>query len=890
MSTPVARPTGTVAFLFTDVEGSTRLWVADGRGMSASLAVHDAVVRAALESRGGYVFSTAGDSFGAAFARASDAVAAALAAQAELAAVRWPGPVLRVRMGLHLGEADERDGDYFGAAVSTAARLTAAGHGEQVLGTDAVRMAAQVTGVDLGVHQLRDVAEPLRLFQFGEGVFPPLRSLLRSPTTLPVRPTTLIGRDDEVDRVRRLLAPNRLVTVTAVGGSGKTRVAIAVGESELPGRGGAVWFADLAAATSGRDVPGAISSAVGLTLRGGDPVAQVVDHLTDKSALVILDNCEHVIDACADFAERFLSRAGSSVLLATSREALGVDGECLIRLGPLAADNSEAPAVRLFAQRAAAADGRFALDAENVDRVLSICRRLDGMPLAIEFAAARITTMTLPELEAALDDRFAVLGGGRRPSRQRTLHGTLDWSYDLLTADERRVLGALGVFIDGFDVDAVSGVADLSHREAIEILDALMSKSWVIRRDANERARFRLLETVKAYAEDRLAATGETRQARDRHLKFYHGLATARGHTGMAELRLGVMLRAERRNLTAAFEWAAATGRWALAAEIISGAYPAYVLEGAALEACQLLQRALAAPAGRQPDLGDQLHTALMMSSAWLTDWVTYREAARPLTESPHAVVRALGHVALGVPTPYADTDSLVEAERGRTELAAAQELDHELPQELVAAALRWVEARVAAGHDDLVAGLAGCVDFLADCREIDYHVTVTPRAAKLAAICHILLGHPARAVDTISWLENLAPADFKTEDIRAYALLAQDRLADAKPLIRGQANEGLSGRQPLQVCDSVVLLAALAHAEGDDTRAASLLRQMGSGLEPAFMLMSRHLAKKLGFANEHADLQERALTYTANDPQGLNGTRMAADAIRAELTRRGWE
>jgi predicted ATPase len=861
--------------------------------MSASLAVHDAVVRAAIESCEGYVFSTAGDSFGAAFARASDAVAAALRAQSALKAATWPGPALRVRMGLHLGEADERDGDYFGAAVSTAARVAAAGHGGQVLATDSVRMTAQATGIDLGVHHLRDVAEPLRLYQLGEGMFPPLRSLQRSPTNLPVRPTTLIGRDDEVDQVRRLLVTQRLVTVTAVGGSGKTRVAIAAGEAELPGRGGGVWFADLAAVSSASEVPGAISNAVGLSLRKGDPAAQVVDHLVDKAALVILDNCEHVIDACAEFAERFLSTGGSSVLLATSREALGVDGECLLRLGPLAADGRDAPAVRLFAERAAAAGARFALDDENADRIGAICGHLDGMPLAIEFAAARITTMTLAELEAALDDRFTVLGGGRRPSRQRTLHATLDWSYDLLTAEEQHVLRALGAFINGFDIDAVTGVADMSRPEAIPILDALMSKSWVVRHDIGERTRFRLLETVKAYAEDCLAATGETVAARDRHLSYFHGLATSRGHTGIAELRLGVALRAERRNLTAAFEWAATTDRWPLAAEIITGAYPAYLFEGAALEACHLLRRALAAPTSGQPETGDPLHVALTLSSAWLTDWDTYTEAARALTESPHSVMRALGHGALGVPIPFPDTDSgLAEIQRARAELAATRAADHDLLSGLVAATIRWVEARVAAAHGNLQGGLDGCMDFLAGCRDIDYHLTVTPRAVKLAAICQILLGNPAGVTGPISWLEELAPGVFKTEDIQAYALIAQGHLVDAEPLVRDQAKEGLSGRGrlPGQVSDSVVLLAAFAHAEGDNNVAADLLRQMGAGLEPAAMLMSHRLAERIGFGVEHADLQEHAQGYKANDPQGLKGTRMAADAVRAELTRRGWE
>jgi hypothetical protein len=281
------------------------------------------------------------------------------------------------------------------------------------------------------------------------------------------------------------------------------------------------------------------------------------------------------------------------------------------------------------------------------------------------------------------------------------------------------------------------------------------------------------------------------------------------------------------------------------------------------------------------------------LSSAWLTDWATYTEAARALTGSPHSVVRALGHGALGVPIPFPDTDSgLVEIQRARAELAAARAADHDLLSGLVAATIRWVEARVAAAHGDLQGGLDGCMDFLAGCGDIDYHLTVTPRAVKLAAICQILLGNPAGATRPITWLEELAPAVFKTEDIQAYALLAQDRCANAEPLVRDQAKEGLSGRGrlPGQVSDSVVLLAALAHAEGDNDVAANLLRQMGAGLEPAAMLMSRHLAEQLGFGVEQAELQERAQGYKANDPQGLKGTRMAADAVRAELTRRGWE
>jgi predicted ATPase len=432
--------------------------------------------------------------------------------------------VLRVRIGLHLGEAEERGGDYFGPAVNTAARVGAAGHGGQVLLTDLVRATSGVAAIDLGVHHLRDVADPMHL---GEGRFPPLRVVDPAMTNLPVRPTRLIGRDEDVAHVRSLLAQYRLVTVTAVAGSGKTRVAIAAGEQELPHRTGGVWFVDLAAVRRDSDVTAAISKAVGLSLRDGDPIAQVVDYLADKAAIVILDNCEHVVEGGAMFADRFLTEAGESILLATSREALAVTGECRVLLGSLSAEGKDAPAVRLFAERAAAADSRFVVDGANAVIVADVCRRLDGIPLAIELAAARMTMMTLPELAASLDDRFAVLAGGHhRP--QRTLEGTLDWSYDLLSGDEQRVLRFLAAFIDGFDVDGVAAIAALPRPAAFQAVEALTSKSMAVRLDTAQRSRFGLLETVKAYTADRLAARSETVEARDRHLGHFDALATAR--------------------------------------------------------------------------------------------------------------------------------------------------------------------------------------------------------------------------------------------------------------------------------------------------------------------------------------------------------------------------
>ena len=418
-----------MTFLFTDVEGSTRLWATDKDAMSASLLVHDGILRSAIEGNGG-------------------SVRAATESQRAFKDAVWPGPMLRVRMGLHLGEAEERGGDYFGPVVNTAARVEAAGHGGQTLITDAVRTAVGVTDVtDLGMCTLRDVTDALRLFQLGTDTFPALRVIDPSVSNLPVRPTRLIGRETEMARIRSLLAESRLVTLTAVGGSGKTRLAIAVGEAELPHHRSGVWFVDLTAVSNGVDVPSAIANGLGLNLSAGDQTAQILTFLADKQALVILDNCEHLIDETAAFVDAFLATNNPTKILATSREAFDIDGERVIVLGSLATDTADSPAVQLFVDRATAGHPEFALTDTNTPTVSAICARLDGMPLAIELAAARITVMNPDELLDGLDDRFQLLSGGRRRSRQRTLEATLDWSYDLLDPEEQRVFRALGVFV-----------------------------------------------------------------------------------------------------------------------------------------------------------------------------------------------------------------------------------------------------------------------------------------------------------------------------------------------------------------------------------------------------------------------------------------------------------
>ena len=295
-------------------------------------------------------------------------------------------------------------------------------------------------------------------------------------------------------------------------------------------------------------------------------------------------------------------------------------------------------------------------------------------------------------------------------------------------------------------------------------------------------------------------------------------------------------LRPDRGNLTAAFEWAAASGRWTLAATLVIGGYPAYIFDGAALEAHRLIQRALDADTGHNTELTDQLHAALIMTTAWLTDWATYTAAGQQLTRSTSGIMRAIGFVCLGVHTPFGDT-SRVDIDRARQELAAARTVSTDELHDITAGLIHWVEGRVAAGRGDFEAGLEGSTAFLATCRTIDFYPTPVPRAVKHGAVCQILLGDPIAAIDTATWLIDFDRSTFNIDDIRALALLAQGRLSEAMPVIHAHATRGLTGRMPGHFCDSALLLAALSHAEGDDDRARDLLRDMGAGLEPGIIL-----------------------------------------------------
>lgn len=510
-------PSGTVAFLFTDVEGSTRLWEEHDELMDVALVAHDEIVRSGIEGAGGYVFSRAGDAFAAAFESVGSACGAALEVQGRLAGYGWPTPEpIRVRMGLHVGVAHERDGDFFGPTVNRSARIMAAANGGQVVLSAACASVVGTDGlVDLGEHRLKDLSAPERLWQLNRGVFPPLRTLDVVRHNLPVERTPLVGRGGDIDRVVGLAAHHRLVTLLGMGGTGKTRLVTAVAAELVDDAPEGVWLVDLVPVASVADVATAIASAAGLTVTGTDLVGALAAALRVRRTVIVLDNCEHVTDEVAEVVDTLLASTAEPRFLATSREPLDLPDEQQVRVEPLAiSDDVTSPAVELFASAAervgvAVAEG----DAPLVARV---CRSLDGLPLAIELAAAQLRQMNLAELAERLDRRFELLTR-RRGGRQASLVAVVEDSWRLLDPAEQDLLLQLAAFPASFAVGDVEAVCrHLSHYPA-RLLGGLVDRGLVRRSDDG---RHRLLETIKLFARHQWATTDNPDSYDDNHRRW----------------------------------------------------------------------------------------------------------------------------------------------------------------------------------------------------------------------------------------------------------------------------------------------------------------------------------------------------------------------------------
>jgi predicted ATPase/class 3 adenylate cyclase/Tfp pilus assembly protein PilF len=563
-------PTGTITFLFTDIEGSTMLWEQHPPQMKHALHRHDTLLRSAIEQQGGYVFKTVGDAFCAAFPTAPQGLLAAIDSQRLLSSEAWPAEIgqVRVRMALHTGATEEREGDYVGPILNRVSRLLSAGYGGQVLLTQSTyelvrhTLPPGITLRDMGERRLKDLQQPDRIFQLSvtglASEFPPLKTLDTLPNNLPIQLTSFIGREREMEQVKQLLSVTRLLTLIGPGGTGKTRLSLHVAADllDLERFPHGVWLVELAPLADPTLVPQAVAAALGVREGAGrSTLESLKEYLHSKQLLLVLDNCEHLVEACAQLADALLRSCPNLKILASSREALGIGGETIWRVPSLSLPDpghfavsakagtqsnfvstlSQYEAVRLFIDRAQAALPSFKVTNQNAPAVAQICHRLDGIPLAIELAVARVRALSVEQISARLDDRFRLLTGGSRTAlpRQQTLRATIDWSYGLLSEVECVILRRLSVFAGGWTPEAAEAVCAGGDIEEYEVLDSLMrlvDKSLVTFEQAEGgeagdpgEGRYRLLETIRQYARDKLleAGEGEIQRVRDRHMRYF---------------------------------------------------------------------------------------------------------------------------------------------------------------------------------------------------------------------------------------------------------------------------------------------------------------------------------------------------------------------------------
>lgn len=826
-----ALPSGTVTFVFTDIEDSTRRWQANGSAMGEALARHDSLLAECFERAGGRIFKHTGDGMCAAFPSTNSAVEAAVDAQRRLAAGDWDDVGgLPVRMGVHTGEVDEREGDYFGPVLNRVARIMAAGHGGQVLVSSATASLlddddGRADGVslrDLGLHELRDLSQPERLFQLvAEGMaadFPPPRTGVIANNNLPLARSSFVGRSSAIDEVRELFATSRVVTLVGIGGTGKTRLALEVAARVLDDFD-SVWLVELGPIADGRQIPSTIATAIGLALGGvvtGSVLEAVATALDRAPSLLVLDNCEHLVDDCADLVDELLARCSDLKVLATSREALSLEGERTWPVPSLPADD----AVDLFVDRARAVAPNFEMDDADGEAVAEICRRLDGIPLAIELAASRVAHLSPVEIAARLDDRFRLLTGGhrRRAQRQQTLQGAIDWSHDLLDDGERRLLRRLSVFSGGCTLAAAEDVCteDAAElRTVVDVVGALVTKSLVVVEHRPTGTRYGMLETIRLYAADRLLEAGETERFRDRHRDHFLAGLERHGPELLVRRDLAEVVEVELDNLRVAIDWSEAQRRFDLAARLAIGTASVWSLIGHHEEG----QRRLRALAEAHLDLAARARVLAVLSHMETTagDFVAMRAAAaRSLELAPEGPLAPLAHCYVGLAQIF-DRAGFPLAHES---FAAARRIDAGNDSHWMRELADSVEAQffLLEGEYERVVALADAVPSAPSFAELNL------RNSAVAALIEI--GDLEAALKQVEWAEATLPVSW-TAVLRAIVLAELGRCDEAA----GHAYRALEAHrgQPFPLARGVCLvaLAAVSRCRGDDAHAVEILESM---------------------------------------------------------------
>ena len=654
-------PSGTVTFLFTDIEGSTKLAQQYPDQWEALRARHHAILRSAMDEYNGYVFQIVGDAFCVAFPTAKDGLAAAIESQRKLQMETWEETPLRVRMGLHTGEAEIHGSEYRGyLAMSLVQRIMSAGHGGQILlssATEALvrgQLPQQVHLRDMGEYKFKDVLEPARVFQVVaadmQSEFPPLRALDVFPNNLPIQLTSFVGRSKEIGQIKNRLQQYRLVTLTGSGGVGKSRLSIQVASEVLTDYPDGAWLVELAPVTDPSLVTQTVCAALDVTPSGNIPaLTALTDYLQPKKTLLVVDNCEHLIDACVQLTDGLLHACPDLRIIASSREALGIEGESAYRVPSLSLPDSnadlqaiqESEAVKLFIDRANALLPDFELTESNGPVIAQICQRLDGIALAIELAASRVKLLTVEQIAARLDDAFRLLTGSARTAlpRHQTLRGTIDWSYNLLTTEEQEALRRFSVFVGGWTLDAAEVVCE--NPDMLDLLTHLVDKSLVaVDREHGNEARYYLLETIRQYLREKLVESGKVEQIRAKHLDYFLKLAQKAEPElyGSGQIEWAQKLEDEHENMRAVLEWS--LQRNIIAGQELAGAlFWSWYLNGHLSEGYEWTKKMLAVSAGEET----LIRAKLLSEAGWFTQMLRYQGAAKKLLEESIALFRKLG-------------------------------------------------------------------------------------------------------------------------------------------------------------------------------------------------------------------------------------------------------
>ena len=654
----------TLALLFTDIEGSTNLLRSLGAEYRTLLAEHRRVLRDAFAAHGGTVLQREGDALFVTFADPSSAILGAIDGQVALAKAKWPADShVRVRMGIHVGEVTiDEDDDYVGLAVHQAARISAAAHGGQVLTSKAMRsqveqrVPPEVSLKPIGRFRLKDFPEPQDLFQLHHpdlpGDFPAPRTAPGARHNLPRAISSFIGRDRDVADLAELLETARLVTLTGPGGCGKTRLAIEAASASIPVRPDGIWFVDLAPVSDRELVLSVAANAMGVQeSRAASADSALIDFLSSGRPLVILDNCEHLIPTCAELADRWLSACPGLTILVTAREPIGVAGEVIRRVGGLQISSdsetgTSSEAVQLFIERARSHEPDFESGERELAEIAHVTNRLDGIPLAIEMAAALVGTLSVGEILSRLDDRFRLLtgGGGRNLGRQQTLLATVDWSHDLLPEPERVLLRRLSVMSGSFSLDDVEAVCvgdGIDRTEVVALLRRLVATSWVMRERAGDRAAYRLLETSRQYALDKLVSSSEAQKFRSKHSEWFTDLAETGAESmlgGPDQTRWFDRIGSELDNFRSALAWSLGDGDPALGLRLGAALSRFWEVRGHWSEGLGWLEDALAGA----PEAEDGLRGRALVAASFLAFYRGRLESARSMvTEGLAAAVRA---------------------------------------------------------------------------------------------------------------------------------------------------------------------------------------------------------------------------------------------------------